>query len=57
MELVSGDTLDGERIVGLYQSVRAALWTGDRLRFRPTSALHETSIANVREQLAHSHRR
>jgi hypothetical protein len=51
MELVSGDTLDGERIAGLYESVRAALWTGDRLRFRPTSALHETSIANVRERL------
>ena len=51
IELVSGDTLDGERIVGLYQSVRAVIWTGERLRFRPTSALHETNIANVREKL------
>ena len=51
LELVSGDTLDGERILGLYQSVRAALWTGERLRFRPTSALHEINIANVRDQL------
>ena len=51
LELVSGDTLDGERIVDLYRSVRAALWTGERLRFRPTSALHETNIANVRDEL------
>lgn len=51
LELVSGDTLDGERILRLYQSVRAALWTGERLRFRPTSALHEANIANVRDRL------
>jgi len=51
LELISGDTLGGERIVKLYESVRAALWTGDRLRFRPTSALHEESIANVRAKL------
>jgi len=51
LEIVSGDTLDGERILKLYESVRAVLWTGDRLRFRPTSALHETNIAPVREKL------
>jgi hypothetical protein len=51
LELVSGDTLDGERILNLYRSVRASLWTGDRLRFRPTSPLHEASIAKVRDQL------
>jgi hypothetical protein len=51
LEIVSGDTLDGERIVKLYESVRATLWKGDRLRFRPTSALHETNIAQVRERL------
>jgi len=51
LELVSGDTLDGERIVKLYESVRSALWTGDRLRFRATSALHEASIAGVQGRL------
>jgi rifampicin phosphotransferase len=51
LELVSGDTLDGERILKLHESIRAALWKGDRLRFRPTSALHETNIAQVREKL------
>jgi hypothetical protein len=51
MELVSGDTLPGERIVSLLQSVRAALWTGDRLRFHPMSDLHAASIAAVRAQL------
>jgi hypothetical protein len=51
LELVSGDTLDGERILRLYQSVRAVLWTGEHLRFRPTSALHETNIESVRGKL------
>jgi len=51
LEIVSGDTLDGERIVKLYESVRAVLWKGDRLRFRPTSAMHEAKIAPVRDRL------
>ena len=51
LELVSGDTLDGERILDLYRSVRAALWTGERLRFRPTSALHEANIAKLHDDL------
>jgi len=51
LELVSGDTLDGERILKLYESVRAVLWKGDRLRFRPTSAMHEAKIAGVRDRL------
>lgn len=51
LELVSGDTLDGERILELYESLRAVLWEGERLRFRPTSALHEANIAQVRARL------
>jgi hypothetical protein len=50
LELVSGDTLSGERIVALFESVKAAVWMGDRLRFRPMSELHETSIASVRDK-------
>jgi hypothetical protein len=51
MELIGGDTLAGEKIVRLFEEVRAALWIGDRLKFRPLSDLHETSIAPVRDQL------
>jgi rifampicin phosphotransferase len=51
LELVSGDTLSGERIAKLFQSVRAALWTGDRLRFRPMSQLHENAVAHLVEPL------
>lgn len=51
LELVGGDTLSGERIVKLHETMRGLLWMGDRLRFRPTSDLHELSIASVRGQL------
>lgn len=51
LELISGDTLSGERIVRLHEQLRGALWIGDRLRFRPTSLLHEQSIATVRDRL------
>lgn len=51
MELIGGDTLEGENIVRLFDEVRAALWIGDRLRFRPLSELHERAIAPVRDRL------
>jgi rifampicin phosphotransferase len=51
LELVSGDNLSGERIVRLFETIRDALWVGNRLRFRPLSELHERSIAAVRERL------
>lgn len=51
MELIGGDTLEGEKIVRLFDQVRAALWIGDRLRFRPLSELHERSIDAVRARL------
>lgn len=51
LELVGGDTLAGERIVNLFAALRERLWTGDRLRFRALSELHENSIAGVRGQL------
>jgi hypothetical protein len=51
LELVSGDTLSGERIVALHHQIASALWTGDRLRFRPISPVHELSIASVAGRL------
>ena len=51
LELIGGDTLSGERIVRLFETVRAALWIGDRLKFHAMSPLHETSIAAVRDRL------
>lgn len=51
VELASSDTLPGDRILRLHETLRAALWIGDRLRFRPLSDLQERSIAGVRERL------
>jgi hypothetical protein len=51
LELVSGDTLSGDRIVKLHRSLRALLWMGERLRFRPMSELHDRAIEDVRGQL------
>ncbi len=51
LELVSGDTLSGPRIVALYRQLASALWTGDRLRFRPISPVHERSISMVPGQI------
>jgi len=51
MELASSDTLSGERIVRLHETLRDALWLGDRLRFHPLSDLQETNIAAVRDRL------
>lgn len=51
LELVSGDTLSGDRILALYQLLRPLIWTGDHLRFRPMSPLHEQHVATVRDRL------
>ncbi|RXK53406.1 hypothetical protein ESB00_17070 [Oleiharenicola lentus] len=51
LELSSSDTLSGERILRLYETLRAALWIGDRLRFRPLSDLQERNLAAVRDRL------
>ncbi len=51
LELISGDTLSGERIVRLFEQIRSALWVGVRLTFRPLSELHERSIASLRDRL------
>ncbi len=51
LELVSGDTLSGPRIVTLYHQIAGALWTGDRLRFRAISPVHEQNLASVAGQL------
>lgn len=51
LELVSGDTLSGERIVRLHRQIAGAIYAGDRLRFRALSPVHEASIASVAGQL------
>ena len=51
LELIGGDTLEGGRIVTLFEQLRSALWIGDRLRFRPLSPLHERAIAPFRDAL------
>ncbi len=51
LELSSADTLSGERILRLHETLRAALWNGERLRFRPLSDLQERNIAGVRDRL------
>lgn len=51
LELISGDTLSGERIVRLFEQVRDALSFCHDLAFRPLSELHERSIAPVRDRL------
>lgn len=50
-ELVSGDTLPGDRILKLHETLRGLLWNGERLRFRPMSELHDKAIESVRAQL------
>lgn len=50
-ELASSDNLSGDRILQLHETLRAALWIGDRLRFRPLSESQEQNIAGVRDRL------
>jgi hypothetical protein len=51
LELVSGDTLSGPRIVRLYEQIRGAIYAGEQLRFHPLSPVHEASIASVADEL------
>ena len=51
LELIGGDTLAGDRIVRLFETVRGAMWIGDRMKFHPMSPLQESNIAPVRDQL------
>jgi hypothetical protein len=51
LELISGDTLPGERIVGLFEQLRGAVFFGEAMRFRPLSPVHDASIAAVQDRL------
>lgn len=51
LELVSGDTLSGPRILALYRQIAGAIWTGDQLRFRAISPVHEEHVASVAGEL------
>ncbi len=47
LELVAGDNLDGPHLARLFEDVRAAVFFGDRLRFRPLSPLHDATVASI----------
>lgn len=50
-ELVAGDTLAPSRIALAFHEVRAELYFGDALRFRPTGPQHEVAIRTLGESL------
>lgn len=51
LELIAGDNMPGERVLAMYEQIRRVVFFGDRLRYRPVSALHEEMIAPVRDRL------
>lgn len=51
MEMVAGDTLEGERVLRAFERVRGAVYFGEQLRYRPISELHEHRIAAVAGRL------
>lgn len=50
-ELISGDTLSGERIVWMYEALRERCFFGETLHFRPTSDVHIEHVAAFTERL------
>lgn len=50
-EMIAGDNLPGERVLRAFQQIQGAVFFGDRLRYRPVSALHEQQIASVAGRL------
>lgn len=50
-ELISGDTLSGERILWTWRQITERAFFGTALRFRPTSDVHLEHIADVRGEL------
>ncbi|MCB9596517.1 MAG: hypothetical protein H6719_27585 [Sandaracinaceae bacterium] len=51
LEMIAGDTLDGERVLVAFEQLRDATYFGAQLRYRPISALHEERIASVRDRM------
>ncbi|HJL03900.1 MAG TPA: PEP/pyruvate-binding domain-containing protein [Polyangiaceae bacterium LLY-WYZ-15_(1-7)] len=50
-EMVAGDTLDAERTARAFARVRAAVFFGDALRYRPLSPLHAAHAEALGERL------
>jgi len=50
-EMIAGDDLAGPRVLEAFEQVRAAVYFGDRLRYRPLSDLHERLVAPVANRL------
>ncbi len=44
-DLIAGDTLDVARTVRAFEAVRARVYFGDALRYRPVPPAHETAVA------------
>ena len=47
-ELFAGDLLDLDATARVFAAVRAAVWTGDRLRYRPVPAAHVAAVDRAR---------
>jgi len=50
-EMLAGDDLDGSRVAQAFEQIRAAVYFGGKLHYRPLSTLHEERIAGVRGRL------
>ena len=50
-ELISGDTLSGERILWTWRALRDHTFFGSELHFRPTSDVHLEHVASVQPEL------
>ncbi|NOY92520.1 MAG: hypothetical protein GXP55_15105 [Deltaproteobacteria bacterium] len=51
LEMVPGDTMSAERLARFFELVKSHVYFGDRLRFRPLSALHESRLAELGERV------
>jgi len=47
LEMVPGDTMSAARMEHFFELVKSRVYFGDRLRFRPLSALHESRLAEL----------
>lgn len=50
LEIVPGDTMTAERIAKVYEHLKAAVFFGDEMRFRPQSPLHETRVPELKQK-------
>lgn len=51
LETIPGDTMDSAMLMQAYDTIRAAVFFGDQLKFRPQSAEHEARVAELAGRL------